>query len=131
IAEMKRRYEIVRDLFHGFNYMRYFEVDTRGKLETILDAQEHILSLEDGDRRLKQHVTELSKAFALAMPSTDALAIREQVAFFQAIKARLDKMADSTNGGPTDNDYKLALKQIVDKAIAPVGVVDVFAAAGL
>lgn len=131
IAEMKRRYEIVRDLFHGFDYMRYFAVDTRGKLQIILDAQEHVLSLDDGDRRLKQHVTELSKAFALAMPSTDALAIREQVAFFQAIKARLDKIADSTNGGPTDNDYKMALKQIVDKAIAPVGVVDVFAAAGL
>lgn len=131
IAEMKRRYEIVRDLFYGFDYMRYFSADTNGKLQLILDAQEHILALENGDRRLKQHVTELSKAFALAMPSNDALALREQVAFFQAIKARLDKIADTTMGGPTDTEYKLALKQIVDKAIAPVGVVDVFAAAGL
>lgn len=131
IAEMKRRYEIVRDLFYGFDYMRYFSADTNGKLQLILDAQEHILALENGDRRLKQHVTELSKAFALAMPSHDALALREQVAFFQAIKARLDKIADTTTGGPTDTEYKLALKQIVDKAIAPVGVVDVFAAAGL
>lgn len=131
IAEMKRRFEIVRDLFHGFDYMRYFAADTRGKLQTILDAQEHILSLENGEKRLKQHVTKLSKAFALAMPTVDALAIREQVAFFQAIKARLDKIAGSTTGGPTDGDYKMALKQIVDKAIAPVGVVDVFAAAGL
>lgn len=131
IAEMKRRFEIVRDLFHGFDYMRYFAADTRGKLQTILDAQEHILSLENGEKRLKQHVTELSKAFALAMPTVDALAIREQVAFFQAIKAHLDKIAGSTTGGPTDGDYKMALKQIVDKAIAPVGVVDVFAAAGL
>lgn len=131
VAEMKRRYEIVRDLFHGFDYMKYFGAETNVQLQTILDAQEHILSIENGEKRLKQHVTELSKAFALAMPSTDALAIREQVAFFQAIKARLDKIVDSTNGGPTDNDYKMALKQIVDKAIAPVGVVDVFAAAGL
>lgn len=131
VAEMKRRYEIVRDLFHGFDYMRYFHTETRDQLQIILDAQEHILSLNDGEKRLKQHVTELSKAFALAMPHPDALVLREQVAFFQAVKARLDKINDSLHGGPTDADYHMALKQIVDKAIAPLGVVDVFAAAGL
>lgn len=131
VAEMKRRYEIVRDLFHGFDYMRYFGAETRQQLQTILDAQEHILSSEDSAKRLKQHVTELSKAFALSMPHPEALKLREQVAFFQAIKARLDKINDSLHGGPSDADYRMALKQIVDKAIAPVGVVDVFAAAGL
>ena len=131
VAEMKRRYEIVRDLFHGFDYMRYFRAETRQQLQIILDAQEHILGLDDGEKRLKQHVVELSKAFALAIPHPDALALREQVAFFQAIKARLDKISDTIQGGPTDAEYRVALKQIVDKAIAPVGVVDVFAAAGL
>lgn len=131
VAEMKRRYEIVRDLFYGFNYLRYFGADTRTQLQTILDAQEHILSIDEGEKRLRQHVTELSQAFALAMPDPEALKLREQVAFFQAIKARLEKISDRSAGGPTDADYKMALKQIVDKAIAPVGVVDVFAAAGL
>lgn len=131
VAEMKRRYEIVRDLFHGFNYMHYFNAEVGQQLQTILDAQEHILSLENGERRLKQHVTELSKAFSLAMPHPKAIRLREQVAFFQAIKARLDKIGDRTQGGPTNGEYRMALKQIVDKAIAPVGVVDVFAAAGL
>lgn len=131
VAEMKRRYEIVRDLFYGFDYMQFFGADTRVQLQVLLNAQNHILGLEDGDRRLKQHVTELSKAFALAMPHPDALALREQVAFFQAVKARIDKMQENSRGGPTDADYHLALKQIVDKAIAPLGVVDVFAAAGL
>ncbi len=131
VAEMKRRYEIVRDLFYGFDYMRFFGADTRTQLQGLLNAQNHILGLEDGDRRLKQHVTELSKAFALAMPHPDALELREQVAFFQAVKARIDKMQESSRGGPSDADYHLALKQIVDKAIAPLGVVDVFAAAGL
>lgn len=131
VAEMKRRFEIVRDLFHGFEYVRYFTTNTSEQLQIILDAQEHILSINDGDKRLKQHVLELSKAFALAMPHPDALAVREQVAFFQAIKARLDKLSQTNTGGPSDAEYKMALKQIVDKAIAPVGVVDVFAAAGL
>ena len=131
VAEMKRRYEIVRDLFYGFDYMRYFGAETYVQLQTILDAQEHILSIENGEKRIRQHVTELSKAFALAMPHPDALVLRGQVAFFQAVKARLEKVSDSINGGPTDAEYRMALKQIVDKAIAPQGVVDVFAAAGL
>lgn len=131
VAEMKRRYEIVRDLFHGFDYMRYFGAETRTQLQIILDAQEHILSIDDGEKCLRQHVTELSKAFALAMPHSEALQLRGQVAFFQAIKARLQKISERTIGGPSDADYRLALRQIVDKAIAPVGVVDVFAAAGL
>ena len=130
VAEMKKRFEIVRDLFYDFDYMRYFQVDVQQKLQIILDAQEHILKLNDGNKRLRQHVTELSKAYALAMPHPEALAIREQVAFFQAIKARLDKTSGAQDG-PSDSDYHMALKQIVDKAIAPQGVVDVFAAAGL
>jgi len=131
VAEMKRRYEIVRDLFYGFDYLRYFGGETRAQLQTILDAQEHVLSIDDGEKRLRQHVTELSKAFALAMPHPDAVALREEVAFFQAIKARLEKISNTIHGGPTDAEYRMALKQIVDKAIAPLGVVDVFSAAGL
>lgn len=131
VAEMKRRYEIVRDLFYGFDHLRFFGTDTQAQLQLLLDAQEHILGLDDGEKRLQQHVTELSKAFALAMPHPDALALREEVAFFQAVKARLEKLEGAGKGGPTDADYRLALKQIVDKAIAPVGVVDVFEAAGL
>jgi type I restriction enzyme R subunit len=132
IAIMKTKFEIVRDLFYGFDYMRYFNNDTGTQLQVILDAEEHILSVNDGKKRLKQHFTELSKAFALSMPSVEALELRDQIAFFQAVKARIDKLDSSgNNGGPTDEDYRMALKQIVDKAIAPIGVVDVFAAAGL
>lgn len=132
IAVMKTKFEIVRDLFYGFDYMRYFNSDTGSQLQIILDAEEHILSVHDGKKRLKQHVTELSKAFALSMPSVEALELREQVAFFQAVKARIDKLdSGGSEGGPTDDDYRMALRQIVDKAIAPIGVVDVFAAAGL
>lgn len=132
IAVMKTKFEIVRDLFYGFDYMQYFSADTSTQLQVILDAEEHILSIHDGKKRLKQHVSELSKAFALSMPSVEALELREQVAFFQAVKARIDKLDSSGGeGGPTDDDYRMALRQIVDKAIAPIGVVDVFAAAGL
>ena len=130
VAQMKMRFEVVCDLFGHFDYMRYFSSPTNDKLQILLDAEEYILTVQDGEKRLKQHVLELSKAFALAMPQPDALAIREQVAFFQAVKARLEKVS-SRGGGVTDEEYRTALKQIVDKAIAPVGVVDVFEAAGL
>lgn len=131
IAVMKTKFEIVSGLFHGFDYMRYFQTNTHEQLQVILDAQEFILTVEDGKKRFMQHLAELSKAFALAMPSVEAISIREQVALFQAIKARIDKFDTTNQGGPTDTDYRAALKQIVDKAIAPIGVVDIFEAAGL
>jgi type I restriction enzyme R subunit len=130
VAIMKTKFEIVDQMYHGFNYGRYFEAQTGDQLQIILDAQEHILSQPEGEKRYKQNVLELSKAFALAMPRPEAVELREKVAFFQAVKARLEKM-ERTEGGPTDDDYRTAIRQIVDKAIAPVGVVDVFQAAGL
>lgn len=130
VAQMKLRYEIVRDLFGSFDYKRYFNAPTNQQLQIILDAEDYILSIDNGVKRLKQHVLELSKAFALAMPQPDALKIREEVAFFQAIKARIEKVTAQGNG-ISDLEYRTALKQIVDKAIAPIGVVDIFEAAGL
>lgn len=130
VAQMKMRYEVVRDLFGVFDYRQYFSSPTSLQLQILLDAQEYILSIEGGIKRYSQRVMELSKAFALAMPQPEALEIREEVAFFQAVKARLEKVSHKS-GGVTDGEYRAALKQIVDKAIAPTGVVDVFAAAGL
>lgn len=130
VALMKTKFEIVEQMYHGFQYKRYFTEETGKQLQIILDAQEHILSQPEGEKRYKQHVLELSKVFALAMPRPEAVELREQVAFFQAVKARLEKM-EAGGGGPTDADYRDAIRQIVDKAIAPVGVVDIFEAAGL
>jgi type I restriction enzyme R subunit len=127
---MKQKYEIVRDMFHGFDYKKYFDAETGEQLQIILDAEEHITAMDNGPKRLKQHVVELGKAFGLAMPRPEALELREEVALFQAVNARLEKI-DDPRGGPTDEDYRMAIKQIVDKAIAPVGVVDIFTAAGL
>jgi len=130
VAQMKMRYEIVRDLFGTFNYKKYFTAPTNQQLQIILDAEEYILSIDNGEKRIKQHVLELSKAFALAMPQPEALDIRGEVAFFQAIKARIEKVTNRSNV-ISDQEYRSALKQIVDKAIAPIGVVDIFEAAGL
>lgn len=128
VAVMKEKFEIVRQLFHGFDYERYFTAGTNLQLQILLDAEEHILGLKEGEKRLKQHVLELSKAFVLSVPHQEALAIREHVAFFQAVKARLGRVSGK---GPSVEDYNSAIRQIVDKAIAPAGVVDVFEAAGL
>jgi type I restriction enzyme R subunit len=129
VAVMKEKFEILQDLFSGFEYTKYFVAATGAQMQILLDAQEYVLGLHEGEKRLKQHVVELSKAFALSVPHADALAIREHVAFFQAVKARLGKIGEKK--GMSTEDYNSAIRQIVDKAIAPAGVVDIFEAAGL
>lgn len=131
VAVMKEKFEILSDIFSDFKYQEYFGADTGRQMQIILDAQEYILGLDDGEKRLKQHVLELAKAFALSVPHENALAIREHVAFFQAVKARLAKLSSGEKDGMSAEDYNSAIRQIVDKAIAPAGVVDIFQAAGL
>ena len=92
-------------------------------------AQEHILAQEDGKNRLLHAVQELSQAFALAVPHDEALRIRDDVAFMQAVRAGLMKRAPSE--ARTQEELDLAVRQIVSRAVASEGMVDIFAAAGL
>ncbi|XXS71424.1 type I restriction endonuclease subunit R [Sorangium sp. So ce131] len=127
---MLEKVEICRDLFHGFDVMAFVNGTPIERLMLLPAAQEHIFGLDDGRDRLVKAVTELSQAFALAVPHDDALAIRDEVAFYQAVKAAVVKTSLSASG-KSEADVELAIRQIVSKAISTDGVMDVFAAAGL
>jgi type I restriction enzyme R subunit len=113
-----------------FNYRRFFKGDARDKLSIILQAEEHILGLQDGKERFIKEVTLLSQAFALSIPHEKAMAIKDEVAFFQAVKARLIKF-ETKGGGRSDAQIESAIKQIVDQALSSDKVVDIFDAAGI
>ena len=130
VLVMQEKHEIVRQMFNGFDYMLYFKSDTSEKLHIILEAQEHILSLEDGDNRLIREVTALSKAYALSVPDKRALKIKDELGFFQAIKSRLQKF-EREGTAKSDEEVDLAIRQIVDEAIASEKIIDVFSAAGI
>lgn len=114
----------------NFNYRRFFHVDAREKLSIILMAEEHILGLQNGKERFIREVSLLSQAFALTLPHDKAMEIKEQVAFFQAVKARLSKF-EATGNGRSDAEIETTIKQMVDEAVSSEGVVDIFAAAGI
>lgn len=114
----------------GFNYKRFFSASSKEKLSIILQAEEHILGLEDGKNRFIREVTLLSQAFVLSIPHEKALAVKEEVAFFQAVKARLVKFIVS-GAGRSDIDIETAIKQIVDEALSSEQVIDIFDAAGI
>ena len=130
IATMLEKFEIVEQMFVNFNYKDYFSADTRQKLTIILEAQEHILGLEDGKNRYTKQVALLSQAFALSVPSLKAMEIKNEVGFFQAVKARLTKF-EPAGSGKSDAEIETAIRQIVDKAVVSEGIVDVFDAAGI
>lgn len=113
-----------------FPYENYFTANTSQKLSMILAAEEHILSLEDGKSRFIREVTALSKALAIAIPHEQAMAVKEEVGFFQAVKARLVKF-EITGNGKSDHDIETAIRQVVDEAIVSDQVVDIFDAAGI
>ena len=133
---MLEKLEVVSQLFSndggGFAYEKYFSADTAQKLSLILAAEEHILSLEGGKKRFINEVTALSKAFAIAIPHEQAMAIKEQVAFFQAVKARLAKFDNSSSFGEEENEgLETTIRQVIDQALVSEQVIDVFDAAGI
>jgi len=130
VQVMLEKLEIVSQMFHGFDYNRYFTADTSTKLSIILSAEEHILSLENGRKRFIDEVTALSKAFSIAIPHEQAMAVKDEVAFYQAVKARLVKF-DSTGRGRTDDDIETTIRQVIDQALVTEKVIDIFDAAGI
>ncbi len=130
VAIMQEKLEVVRQLFHGFDYQAFFEADTSRKLSIILEAEDFILGLEDGKKRLIDEVAALSKAFAMAVPHEAAMAVKDKVGFFQAVKARLVKF-DVTGRGRTDEELETAIRQVIDQALVSEQVIDVFDAAGI
>lgn len=122
--------EVVRQMFHGFDYMRFFRVGTSERLSIILYAEEFILSKEHGKDRFIKESTALSKLFALAVPHEEALALTDEIAFFQSMRARLLKFEGDGDNGDKKN-YESAIRQIVNQAVESTEVVDIFDAAGI
>lgn len=127
---MLEKIEVVSAMYHGFPYENYFDADTSAKLATILNAENHILGLPDGKKRYIDAVTALSKAFAIAVPHEQAMGAKDEVGFFQAVKARLVKF-DSTGEGRSNAEIETTIRQVIDKALVSDKVIDVFDAAGI
>jgi type I restriction enzyme R subunit len=130
VNELLERYEICKGLFHGFDWSKFFTGTAAEKMTILPLAMEHILQQDDGKKRLLQAVRELSLAFALAVPDERALAIRDDVAFFQAVRTAFVKSTVDVDRNAEDLDQ--AIRQILSRAVAAGDqIIDIFAAAGL
>jgi type I restriction enzyme R subunit len=129
VAAMLEKYEVCRGLFHGFDWSLWKSGTPAQRLGLLPAAQEHILAQDDGKNRFLDAVAQLSRAFALAVPSDEALQIREDVGFFQAVRVGLVKLS-SGEGKPPD-EIEHAIRQLVSRAIASDQVIDIYSAAGL
>ncbi len=129
VAVMLEKYEICCGLFHGFDWSPWVTGNAEDRIRLLPSAQEHILAQKDGKERLLQVVTELSKAFALAVPHEKTTEIHNDVAFFQAVRRVLAKPSTAEEAQVETTEQ--AIKQLVSKSVVSEGVVDIFTAAGL
>lgn len=129
VAAMLEKYEVVQNLFHGFDYTPYLTASAAQRSTGLQNAVNHIVGQRDGKARLLPAVRDLSAAFALAVPHEEALRIRDELAFFQTVRGTLAK--GSADRALADEQLDHAVRQLVSKAVTPEGVVDIFTAAGL
>ncbi len=129
VDALRKHYEICRGLFHNFDWSRWITGKPQERLSVLPAAQEHILAQQDGKPRLLRAVTDLSQAFALAVPHEETFRIRDDVGFFQAVRSVLAK--NQPGEQKTDEELDHAIRQIISKALLSDKVVDIFEAAGL
>ena len=129
VCVMIEKYEVCCGLFHGLDRSAWTTGSAADRLQLLLDAVEHVLAQENGKKRCLRAVREMSQSFALAVPHPETVRIRDDVSLFQQVRAALSK-----RDGPkasSDGDLDDAIRQIVSRAVASDGVIDIFDAAGL
>jgi type I restriction enzyme R subunit len=125
-ALLEEKLDILRGLLHGYDYSDFL---TAGH-KCLAGAANHILGQKDGKQRFADHALAMSKAFTLCCTLDEAKAVREEVAFMQAVKIILTKR-DITQKKKTDEERELAIRQIIGSAVVSEEVVDIFDAVGL
>ena len=131
VAKMLELYEGIEYQLRHFDWKKFFTLLAEEKLKYIPVIVDYIFSQENGEQSFVENTKNLLKAFAISVPHEKALAIRDNVALFQAIKARLVKISDRNEGGKSDEEIETAIKQIISEAITADKVIDVFDAAGI
>ncbi len=130
LEALQEKYEVVCGLLHGFDFSAFFTGTPTERLAVLPAAMEHVLKQQNGKERFMKGVSDLSKAFGLAVPHEDALALRDHIAFFQCVRAGFAKNT-VTRGFAASDDMDSAIRQLVSRAVASDQVIDIFAAAGL
>ena len=126
---MQEKYEIVKDMFHGFNYREFFELKPSDRISFVPQAMEHILKERGKKERFAREVTGLLKAFSLAVPNDKAMKVKEEVGLFQAIKSAITKTTETK--GESEEKFDAAIKRILSKAVISDRIIDIFEAAGI
>lgn len=130
VSVMLEKYEIVKGMYNDFDYQKYFSGTSAERTQTISAATDYILGIHEGKKRYLKAVSELSKSFSLAVPHETSLVIRGEVGFFQIIRGGILKM-EPHGGGPTDEEYDVAIRQIVSSAVTSDTVIDIYSSTGI
>lgn len=129
VKKMNEKYNVVKDMFYGFNYKKFFELKGKERISIIPKTVEHILKDKNKKERFVKETGLLVKAFSLSVPNEEAIKIREEVGFFQAIKSVIVKtISIKTKIG---EEYDSAIRQILSKAVISDRIVDIFEAVGI
>jgi type I restriction enzyme R subunit len=123
---LAEKLDALRGMLHGFDYSGFLT----GGHKTLAGAANYVLGIKDGKKRFADLGLAMSKAFTLCCTLDEAKAVREEVAFFQAVKVILTKREISQQK-KTDEERELAIRQIISSAVVSEEVVDIFDAVGL
>jgi type I restriction enzyme R subunit len=129
VAKMLEKYEVVKDMFHGFNYKKFFDLKPNERISFIPQSMEFILKEKGKKERYEKETTALLRAFSLSVPHEKAMSIKQDVGLFQAIKSAITKTTGTDR--VSEEKFEAGIKQILSKAVISDRIIDIFEAAGI
>lgn len=130
LGVLEEKAEVVRNMFHGFDYTPYFGIKASARLAALSGGADHVLGLDNGKKRFLDAMAALNKAAGIAIHLEGARHLRDEVGYFQAVETNIRKYSTG-GGGKSKSELDAAIRQIVSGAVASEGVMDIFAVAGL
>jgi type I restriction enzyme R subunit len=131
VRKMLENFDVVKTILHGFDYSKHLTAKPAQRVQLVLDAANYVVTLENGKARYLSAVAALSRAFALSVPHERAMAIRDDVGFFQTVRGALIKITLTDDEKKSPDILDSAVRQIVSRSVASDEVIDIFSAAGL
>lgn len=131
-AIMLEKYEIVKELLHGFDYSGFASGKPTERMQVLVATVDYILGLGEGKKKdFIKYVTELAKAYALCATTEEAEKLNVEIGFFKAVKSGLIKLMTEVGTKKTQDQLDIAIKQLISKSIISDEIVDILGSVGL
>lgn len=132
IAVMQEKLEVLRGMFHSYDYSAYMGTSQAGRIRAITGGMNFILGLDEKEQKdFKQFSIEVAKAHSLCAATDEGKQAALEVSYFKAVRASLSKLGAKGTKKKSKKEIEARVNQMLERSIISEDVIDVFDSLGI